>query len=278
MSDQKNMPTRSDPPLQSPVRGHPSERGGEYVEKSLARARLARFVAELFSVDDIESYERLGNEAFRDELSVAVDLLSIDAAIVEPLFVARPAFDEILADRNRLLGHTVRSACPPYELEYCQSEVFQQSQRLADIAGFYAAFGFETAGPLSERPDHVVTQWEFLFVLALREAEALDAGRTEDAAGCHCAQRDFFKDHAATWMPAFFERIRRAEPSAYVLAAINLAERLLRDWCEALSVPLGARWIELRPVSEEDSTITCGAPGEGTVELGPTLAAAMAER
>jgi TorA maturation chaperone TorD len=244
----------------------------------LARARCARFLAELFGVDDAGVFERLGDEALYSELSLAASVLSLDEADLRPLFADRPPFDDILEARNRLLGHTVRSACPPYELEYGQAEVFQQSQWLADIAGFYSAFGFETAGLIAERPDHVVAQWEFLFVLALREAQALGEGRLEDAASCHSAQRSFLKDHAATWMPAFFERIRRAEPSPYFLAAANVADRVLSEWCAALAVPMGARWIELRPISEEDSTISCGAPGEGTVELGPTLAAAMAER
>jgi nitrate reductase delta subunit len=276
MSDPTNMPTRSEPERAS----HPAledTRAGHAV-KCLARARCARFLAELFGVDDAGLFEQLGDELLYHELLLAASVLSIDEANLRPLFADRPPFGDVLDARNRLLGHTVRSACPPYELEYGQAEVFQQSQRLADIAGFYAAFGFETAGLVAERPDHVVAQWEFLFVLALREAQALADDRLEDAASCHTAQRLFLKDHAATWMPAFFERIRRAEPPAFFLTAAKVADRVLGEWCAALAVPMGARWIELRPISDEDSTITCGAPGEGTVELGPTLAAAMAER
>lgn len=276
MFDPTNMPTRSEP--EGASRPALEDTRVEYAEKCLARARYARFLAELFGVDEAGAYDRLGDGALYRELSAAASVLSIDEANLRPLFADRPPFDDVLDARNRLLGHTVRSACPPYELEYGQAEVFQQSQRLADIAGFYAAFGFETAGLIAERPDHIVAQWEFLFVLAVREAQALGEARLEDAASCHSAQRSFLKDHAASWMPAFFERIRRAEPPPFFLAAANIADRVLGEWCAALSVPMGARWIELRPISEEDSTITCGAPGEGTVELGPTLAAAMAER
>src|SRR5262245_27764060 len=132
MSDPTNTRTQSKalgPAGGDETKGNPSE----YIAKSLARACYARYLAELFSIDEPAAYERLGEDTLYCELSAAATLLSIDSAQLRPLFADRPAFDDMLDERNRLLGHTVRSACPPYELEYGQGEVFQQSQRLADI-------------------------------------------------------------------------------------------------------------------------------------------------
>ena len=134
MFDPTNMPIRSKPEGASrPV--HEDTRA-EYSVKCLARARCARFLAELFGVDDAGVFGRLGEVALYRELSLAASVLSIDEANLRPLFANRPPFEDVLDARNQLLGHTVRSACPPYELEYGQAEVFQQSQRLADMAGF----------------------------------------------------------------------------------------------------------------------------------------------
>jgi hypothetical protein len=47
-----------------------------------------------------------------------------------------------------------------------------------------------------------------------------------------------------------------------------------------LGARVGPDWLELRPVSDEDAHIECGAPdlaGGGNVELGPWLAEAVAQ-
>lgn len=259
MSDPTNMPTPSEP-----------------IDRPLARACLARLIAELFTDQDAADYERLGDDAVEPEARHAADRLGLDPDRVTRLFCDRPSFETYLEARSQLLGHTARSNCPPHELEYCHSEVFQQSQRLADIAGFYRAFGLEPAGAMSERPDHIIAEWEFLFVLAAKECHAIETGEADGAARCRDAQRLFLSEHASYWMPAFFERLRRADDSGFFGRAALLALDVLREWCETCGVTTGASWLELRTISDEDSNIECGADsGGGTVELGPRLAAAM---
>jgi len=284
MSDPSFMPIPSERPHriddQAPAGGRgqpadPSARDETSGAQCIARATLARLIAAVFSESDGWLGDRLSEPGIREEAGSAAAVLALPARLVDALFDALPSAEELRRTRGEWLGHTVRGTCPPYELEYSGSEVFQASQSLADIAGFYRAFGFAMTGPLSERPDHIVPQWEFLSALAYREALAAGAGDAEGAACCHDAQRKFLRDHAAAWMPAFFERLRRAESGGFFTSACDLAEAFLRGWCSALNVPTGPTWLELRPVTDEDSTITCGAPDGGAVELGPVLAAAL---
>lgn len=245
----------------------------------MARAILGRYVAELFTEPGDDWRTRLTAPAARVEAEAALDVLRLERTLIRTIEFALPATDELLDERSRLFGHTARSACPTHELEYGRNEVFQQSQSLADIAGFYAAFGFQAAGPFAERPDHAVAEWEFLSLLALKEAMA--AASRESAGGgiCRDAQRAFLRDHLATWMPAFLARIRKSEPRGFFTHVAKLADALLRRWCADLSVAIGSEWMELRPIDEEDSTITCGEDAATPhVELGPTLAAAMEGR
>ncbi len=235
------------------------------------RAKLARFVAAMLSEPSPACLADLAHPEISGELYTAAAVLGIDAELIERLLTPR-ANSEFAESYVRLLGHTVRSECPPYELEYRASEVFQQSQTLADIAGFYRAFGFDAIGPLTERADHVATEWEFLSAISMMESLATS---DEQVQCCRDAQCSFLTEHAANWMPAFFERIRRAEPRSFIADVISLADALLRQWCGTRRVAVGPEWLELRPIDEEDSTITCGAPG--AVELGPTLAAAFGE-
>jgi len=213
---------------------------------------------------------QLAKPEVENDLRAAAAALRIETRLIDAILVSFAAGGANEDAYSRLLGHTVRSDCPPYELEYRSAEVFQQTQTLADIAGFYRAFGFDTTGPLTERADHAATEWEFLAILSMKESLAR---REEDVDCCVSAQRSFLEDHAAAWMPAFFERIRKAESALFLSRVADLADVVLRQWCAGFDVVAGPKWLELRPISEEDSSITCGSPGE--VELGPALAAAM---
>lgn len=262
-------------PKPTPTASSPSASEASLVQHCRARATLARLLAECFAEPDSQRLARLAEDDVRSEATAAGAIIGLDRGPVAALLEKLPSLDELMAARNRLFGHSVRSNCPPYELEYGRSEVFQQSQSLADIAGFYAAFGLAPNGPLAERPDHVVGQLEYLCMAALRESSAIEVGRADAAEVCRNAQRAFLRDHAAKWMPAFFARVLRESTGAFFDAAATLGRALIAEWCAALDVPSGPEWLELREVVEEDATITCGAPDAQQVELGPTLAAAM---
>ncbi len=78
---------------------------------------------------------------------------------------------------------------------------------VADVAGFYKAFGVKVAEG-SERPDHITAELEFLQLLALKEAQALeDEGGEENASICLNATRSFLKDHLLLWVVPFAEKL-----------------------------------------------------------------------
>jgi nitrate reductase assembly molybdenum cofactor insertion protein NarJ len=57
------------------------------------------------------------------------------------------------AEYDRVFGLASLVACPPYEAEFhAAGETFFRSQQMADIAGFYAAFGLEASRNAGERP------------------------------------------------------------------------------------------------------------------------------
>ncbi|MBI3960070.1 MAG: molecular chaperone TorD family protein, partial [Chloroflexi bacterium] len=99
--------------------------------------------------------------------------------------------------------------------EYGLPHEFRQSQELADLGGFYRAFGFGLGAEVRERPDHIAVELEFMHILTLKETYALMGGRHEEAAICHEAQTSFLADHLAHWLPLFAQSLARnggAEP------------------------------------------------------------------
>jgi TorA maturation chaperone TorD len=139
-----------------------------------------------------------------------------DTLTLRPLCAGlkRPA-TKLRADYDRVFGLTADRGCPPYETEYhTNAEAFFQAQQMADVAGFYRAFGLMPAQSEPDRPDYLPLELEFMaFVLMKKRLASVDlAGATADtdaASVCDEVQRAFFRDHLAWWVPAFASGLRR---------------------------------------------------------------------
>lgn len=104
------------------------------------------------------------------------------------------------------------------------------AEEMADIAGFYRAFGLDFDG---DRPDHVSTELEFMRLLTMKEAKAR-ADREEDKADvCVSAQRGFLSSHLGRWTSVLS---RMTEGTAFY----SLLGKLLENWvaleCKHLTV------------------------------------------
>lgn len=76
-----------------------------------------------------------------------------------------------------------------YGSEHKAENEFQRANDLADINGFYKAFGLETD---KERPDALPCELEFMHYLIFKEMNAPGA---EKADICLSAQKKFFEEH-----------------------------------------------------------------------------------
>jgi TorA maturation chaperone TorD len=123
-----------------------------------------------------------------------------------------------------------RSMPPPYETTYTSGG---STPDLADIAGFYRAFGVDIEG---EKPDHVVAELEYLAILALREARAADAGRPHDAETCRNARRAFIREHAGCWLDALADRIQQSGLHEAHALLVRAAARAVEADARALGV------------------------------------------
>jgi TorA maturation chaperone TorD len=154
-----------------------------------------------------------------------------------------------------------------YETEYGLPHEYRQSQEMADIAGFYRAFGFEVGGPVRERADHVAVELEFMHILALKEAYALDSGVAEHVAICREAQGKFLQDHLGRWIGLFAQSVAHntAEDSSYAQMA-----RFAAAFVQADAERLGVRPeqpaledIQHTPFAADFSCEGCALAGMG---------------
>lgn len=176
----------------------------DLISKLTSRATLYGFLAKslgppqvalsdsMFLENLFKSFETMDILAIEKEMSAVREELSREGIMVE-----------ILNNEYTRLFH--RGACPPYETSYNPERSFSKTNDLADIAGFYMAFGIKHK---DEAPDHIVSELEFMGLICLKEALAVANSMTDEAEICSEARRKFLSEHLGNWVSKYSTRMR----------------------------------------------------------------------
>lgn len=139
--------------------------------------------------------------------------------------------DDVLAhEYERLFAHRNTILCPIYEAEYDSHRATSQPSTLADIMGFYRAFGVEVA--IGDRPDHLAIELEFMSLLSLKEALALSEELHEQAEICRSAQRQFLTDHLGRWVGVFVKTLLRHCKLPYFVLSGQVLRKFVSSDCK----------------------------------------------
>jgi TorA maturation chaperone TorD len=229
---------------------------------SLARQILYRFVAHTLKdpqngswiklkefEDDLLIHEAaffLRSHVRLDDASLAPGERPSSELCVKTLFEHLPSSTaEMNSIYEQTFGLLVSSPCPPYESEYIDSKfVFQRSNALADLNGFYAAFGLKVADDRPERSDHIVLELEFMAHLIRLERAAAEIDISECVERqrvCHDAQARFLREHLVWWVPAFSKLLRRIDPVGFYGAVGTFLGALIAFERTAFELPAPSR-------------------------------------
>ncbi|RMH17951.1 MAG: hypothetical protein D6696_14400 [Acidobacteria bacterium] len=167
---------------------------------------------------------------------------------------------------RRLFGHTARGPVPLYGGEYGDDTLFQQPQRLADLAGLLAAFGLRLAH--RERPDHVCCQLELMAFLARKEAYAREGDAEGMVEEVTAAQRLVLSRHLGRFAPALGARLERADGGGFYGLIGGILQRFVLADCARFGVDPGPDDLVLRPDREDHLPMMCGGAAEELVQLG----------
>jgi TorA maturation chaperone TorD len=164
------------------------------------------------------------------------------------------------ADYWRLFGHTTRGLICACETEYGPDNGFHQPQQLADIAGYYLAFGLRPLTTGEVRPDHIACECEFMDFLSRKQARLLDggdAGETLDVT--RMAERTFLRDHLGRFGRAFGARLAAEDRGGFFGAMGHVLLAFVDEECARLRIDAGPIDLAVRPDLADDTPMACGS-------------------
>jgi len=205
----------------------------------------------------------------RDALGLGERLPQDVAATALAQWLALPVSRREIV-HQRIFGLVMTKLCPAYETEYCAwNDTTHRSQELADIAGFYRAFGLGPSRLAPERFDHVSLEIEFLSLLLEKDCWATENAEAEHMEVCRNARSAFLRDHASWWLPTFGRLLEKranllSEAGSTTAAELRLVAGVAQMLCAWIAAErhfanvMPARRIVSPNITPQDATDDCG--------------------
>lgn len=230
------------------------------IDQAIARAVVYRTLSIAFQVPTAARLDRLGACREFPVLNAALHELGL-ASISD-----RPQ-EDVEATYWRLFGHTTRGPICACETEYGPDNGFHQPQQLADINGYYLAFGVRPGGQGDVRADHIACECEFMDMLCRKEAllanaETLDPLAAETLEATRQAVRTFLRDHLGRFGRAFGTRVAAQDPHGYFGALGRVLAAFLESECVRAGVQAGPIDLAVRPDESDPAPMACGSADE----------------
>jgi nitrate reductase assembly molybdenum cofactor insertion protein NarJ len=173
---------------------------------------------------------------------------------------AEGALDELRSDYIELFDRG-QAANPLYETEYGRDRALAKGRELADLAGFYKAFGLEIDGQGTSREmlDHVAVELEFYALLLLKQEYLEEQGDREGMEIVFDARRKFMADHLGRFVGAIAGRPGVTSSDSYS-SIFGWCRELIDEECRDLGVsPDQAGWVQGQA---ENETMACGTSND----------------
>jgi DMSO reductase family type II enzyme chaperone len=215
------------------------------IERAVVRSALYKLLAKSFLYPTPQNYEYLVSNDYETLLADLQEMMEGQPDLVQSISGVRSLRkdwrgsqrrEELETEYNRLFAHLGSTKCPPYETEYGFDNIYQKTEAMADISGFYSAFGLEISPQNTDRVDFFSTEMEFMSFLAVKEAHALEQQENEHGEICREAQKKFLTDHLGRWVSMFAKVLEKSSDHQFYVSLGNLAEQFLESEFMLLAV------------------------------------------
>lgn len=233
-----------------------TEKQEKRVQDTLARSTIYQFLALCFAEPNERTFHILTDKEYIASIQESLETyLAIDringaldpsSMLKIPLLIEdcimEKSLEDIKTEYTKRFGTFVSSKeCPIYETFYGKLDIFQQTQELADISGFYRAFDLKHSEDVKkDKFDHLSVELEFLHYLTYKEAYALENHGDDQVSICVNAEKKFMKEHLGRWIGLFTVLVNKHSKEGFYACSANL----LKDFVEL-------EWKYLRVKPEE---------------------------
>lgn len=201
----------------------------ESVEDLLAASQIYQFISTCLLEPNKEALEMLRSEDYMSEVKSCMEISGSREMLVT-FELLRKGLEGVDVEglewsyRATFGAATVAMDCPPYEMYYSGSQIWQQTQDLADISGTYKAYGIEMEeDSTTTRWDHVAVELEFLHFLTYKLAYAIENHSEEEQESCISGKKKFLYAHIGRWIKAFSTSVVKKTPEEFYRQAATLA-------------------------------------------------------
>lgn len=177
------------------------------------------------------------------------------AALEKELRAVSP--ERLQAEHFRLFGPA--PACPLDLAHHISPNPYHQPRRIADIAGFYKAFGVESAG----RADHLPVVLEFMAYLEIKSAHAAKNGWDDKRLIADEAAASLRRDIVAEALGAFSRKLEQAGAAKFYLQLAALARLPHKEAAEApMTAPGAAPKVRWKAAERPEGPLSLKPPRE----------------
>ena len=214
----------------------------ESVDELLAASQIYQFLSTCLLEPNTKALEMLKNKDYVSEVKSCISISGNDEMLetfelLQKGLEGADAEKLAIAYRATFGAATVAMDCPPYEMYYSGSQIWQQTQDLADISGIYKAYGIEVEqNSTTTRWDHEAVELEFLHFLTYKLAYAIENSSEEEQESCISAKKKFLYAHIGRWIKAFSVSVVKKTPEDFYRQAATLATAFVHIEMTKLSV------------------------------------------
>jgi TorA maturation chaperone TorD len=124
--------------------------------------------------------------------------------------------EQLSRDHAALFVGPFELLAAPYGSVYLEKGRRVMGDSTIEVARFYRQEGLEV--DVSEPPDHIAIELEFLSFLAKKEARAAADGLDEEAEHYRLVQTRFLEGYLQPWLPVFCQAVRTGTDNRFYLA------------------------------------------------------------
>ncbi len=214
----------------------------ESVEGLLAASQVYQFLSTCLLEPNKEALEMLNNAEYMSEVKSCISTAGNSEMLASFELLQKALQDNDVENlewsyRATFGAATVAMDCPPYEMYYSGSQIWQQTQDLADISGMYKAYGIAMEeDSTTSRWDHVAVELEFLHFLTYKLAYAIENHSEEEQESCLSGKKKFLYAHIGRWIKAFTTSVVKKTPEDFYRQAATLASLFIHIEMVKLSV------------------------------------------